>query len=80
MTELASDYLNEIRRQLRGHKRMAESAMAQLEDKDFFTAIDPESNSVAVLVKHIAGNARSRFTDFLTTDGEKPDRFRDQEF
>ena len=80
MTELASDYLNEIRRQLRGHKRMAESAMAQLEDKDFFTVIDPESNSVAVLVKHIAGNARSRFTDFLTTDGEKPDRFRDQEF
>jgi len=80
MTELASQYLDEICRQLRGHKRMAETAMAQLEDKDFFTAIDPESNSVAVLVKHIAGNARSRFTDFLTTDGEKPDRFRDQEF
>lgn len=54
--------------------------MAQLEDKDFFVAIDPEANSVAVLVKHIAGNARSRFTDFLTTDGEKADRFRDQEF
>jgi hypothetical protein len=80
MTEIASHYLDEIRRQLRGHKRMAESAMAQLEDKDFFTAIDPEANSVAVLVKHIAGNARSRFTDFLTTDGEKPNRFRDQEF
>src|SRR5213594_1844321 len=80
MTELASDYLNEIRRQLRGHKRMAESAMAQLEDKEFFTAIDPESNSVAILVKHLAGNMRSRFTDFLTSDGEKPDRFRDQEF
>jgi hypothetical protein len=80
MTELASQYLDEIRRQLRGHKRMAETAIAQLEDKDFFTAIDPESNSVAVLAKHIAGNARSRFTDFLTTDGEKPDRFRDQEF
>ena len=45
MTELASDYLNEIRRQLRGHKRMAESAMAQLEDTEFFTAIDPESMS-----------------------------------
>jgi Protein of unknown function (DUF1572) len=59
---------------------MAESAMAQLEDKDFFVAIDPEANSVAVLVKHIAGNARSRFTEFLTTDGEKPDRFRDREF
>ena len=80
MVDLASHYLDEIRRQMRGHKRMAEAAMAQLEDKDVFTAIDPESNSIAVLVKHIAGNARSRFTDFLTTDGEKPDRFRDQEF
>ena len=80
MTEIASLYLDEIRRQLRGHKRMAESAMAQLEDKDFFATIDPEANSVAVLVKHIAGNARSRFRDFLTSDGEKPDRFRDQEF
>ena len=80
MPEIASHYLDEIRRQLRGHKRMAESAMSQLEDKDFFATIDPESNSVAVLVKHIAGNARSRFTAFLTADGEKPDRFRDQEF
>jgi Protein of unknown function (DUF1572) len=80
MTDLASHFLEEIKRQLRGHKRMAESAMAQLEDKDFFTTIDPESNSIAILVNHIAGNARSRFTDFLTTDGEKPDRFRDREF
>jgi Protein of unknown function (DUF1572) len=80
MPDLASHYLDEIRRQLRGHKRMAEAAMAQLEDKDFFTLIDPEANSIAILVKHIAGNARSRFTDFLTSDGEKPDRFRDQEF
>ena len=80
MTDLAAHYLDEIRRQLRGHKRMAESAMAQLEDKDFFTTIDPESNSIAVLVNHIAGNARSRFTDFLASDGEKPDRFRDREF
>lgn len=80
MTDLAAYYLEEIRRQFRGHKRMGEAAMAQLEDKDFFTTIDPESNSVAVVVKHIAGNARSRFSDFLTTDGEKPDRFRDREF
>jgi len=80
MSDIASHYLDEIRRQLRGHKRMAESAMAQVEDKDIFTAIDPEANSIAVLVKHIAGNARSRFTDFLTSDGEKPDRFRDREF
>jgi hypothetical protein len=80
MTDLATYYLEEIKRQLRGHKRMAEAALAQLEDKDFFATIDPEANSVAVLVKHIAGNARSRFTDFLISDGEKPDRFRDQEF
>src|SRR5512143_2057421 len=80
MTDLAQHYLDEIKRQLRGHKRMAESAMAQLDEKQFFATIDHESNSVAVIAQHIAGNARSRFTDFLTTDGEKPDRFRDREF
>jgi len=80
MTDLAASYLDEIRRQLRGHKRMAENAMAQLEDKDFFAVIDPEANSIAILVKHIAGNARSRFTGFLISDGEKPDRYRDREF
>ena len=80
MTDLASHYLEEMKRQFRGHKRMGEAAMAQLEDMDFLAVLDPESNSVATLVKHIAGNARSRFTDFLTSDGEKPDRFRDQEF
>ncbi len=80
MTDLAFSYLDEIRRQLRGHKRMAEAAMAQLDDKEFFATIDSESNSVAVLAKHIAGNARSRFTDFLISDGEKPDRYRDREF
>ena len=73
MTDLATLYLEEAHRQMRGHKRLAESAMAQLKDED-------ESNSIAVLVKHMAGNMRSRFTDFLTTDGEKPDRNRDQEF
>ena len=80
MSDLASHYLEEISRQLRGHKRMAEAAIAQLEDKDFFATLDPEGNSVAVIVKHMSGNARSRFTDFLTSDGEKPDRKRDQEF
>jgi len=80
MTDLATHYLEEMKRQFRGHKRMGEAAMAQLEDKDFLVMLDPESNSVATLVRHIAGNARSRFTDFLTSDGEKPDRFRDQEF
>jgi hypothetical protein len=80
MTDIAAHYLEEIRRQLRGHKRMGETAIAQLDDADLFTLIDSESNSVAILVRHIAGNARSRFTDFLTSDGEKPDRFRDGEF
>ncbi len=80
MTDLATHYLEEMKRQFHGNKRMGEAAMAQLEDKDFFVALDADSNSVATLVKHIAGNARSRFTDFLTSDGEKPDRFRDQEF
>jgi len=80
MSDLASHYLDEIGRQLRGHKRMAESAMGQLSDAELFQQIDPEANSVAIIVKHIAGNARSRFSDFLTSDGEKPDRFRDREF
>lgn len=80
MTDLAFHYLDEIKRQLRGHKRMAESAIAQLTDEELFKQIDPEANSVAIIVKHIAGNARSRFTDFLTSDGEKPNRFRDREF
>src|SRR5215813_2855528 len=73
-------YLDEVRRAMRGHKRMAESAIAQLRDDELFRTLDAEANSVAVLMKHIAGNARSRFTDFLTSDGEKPDRFRDREF
>jgi Protein of unknown function (DUF1572) len=80
MTDLATHYLEEARRQLRGHKRMGEGAMSQLQDQDFFVTLDPEANSVAILVKHLAGNMRSRFTDFLTSDGEKPDRFRDREF
>jgi hypothetical protein len=79
-TDLATHYLDEARRQLRGNKRLAEAAIAQLTDAELFFTLDPESNSIAILVKHLAGNMRSRFTDFLTTDGEKPDRFRDQEF
>ena len=80
MTDLATHYLEEARRQLRGHKRMGEGAMSQLQDQDFFVTLDAEANSVAILVKHLAGNMRSRFTDFLTSDGEKPGRFRDREF
>jgi hypothetical protein len=80
MSDAASHYLEEARRQLRGHKRLGEGAMNQLRDEDFFVTLDPEANSVAIIVKHLAGNMRSRFTDFLTSDGEKPDRFRDREF
>src|ERR1022692_332986 len=80
MTDLATHYLDEARRQMRGNKRLAEAAIAQLKDEELFVIIDAEANSIAILVKHLAGNMRSRFTDFLTTDGEKPDRFRDQEF
>ncbi len=80
MDSIAAHYLDEIRRQLRGYKRLSEGALAQLKDEDFFVALDPESNSIAILIKHISGNMRSRFTDFLTTDGEKPDRHRDGEF
>jgi hypothetical protein len=79
-TDIASHYLDEAHRQMRGHKRLAEGAMAQLKDHELFLTLDPESNSIAVMVKHMAGNMRSRFTNFLTTDGEKPDRNRDQEF
>jgi hypothetical protein len=80
MMEIATHYLEEVRRQFRGHKRLAEGAMAQVKDDELFVALDSEANSIAIIVKHLAGNMRSRFTDFLTTDGEKPDRNRDQEF
>ncbi|MGE5279048.1 MAG: DUF1572 family protein [Acidobacteriota bacterium] len=72
--------LQEVRREFRSLKRLAEKSLAQVSDDDFFAALDPGSNSAAVLVKHLAGNLRSRWTDFLTSDGEKPDRRRDSEF
>ncbi len=78
--DCTAHYLEEARRQMRGQKRMGEAAMAQLGDDEFSLTLDPESNSVAILVKHLAGNMRSRFTDLLISDGEKPDRFRDREF
>lgn len=77
---VAATYLDEARRCFRGYKRLTEGAIAQLQDSELSYTPDPETNSVALLVKHMAGNMRSRFTDFLTTDGEKPDRHRDQEF
>ena len=78
--KIGAAYLDEAFRSLRGHKRLAEDAFAQIDDEQFFRIIDPEANSVAILVKHMAGNMRSRFTDLLTSDGEKPWRNRDQEF
>ena len=78
--DIAAHYLEEAFRQMRGCKHLAEGAIAQLSDEELFRVIDPESNSVAIIMRHMAGNMRSRFTDFLTTDGEKPTRHRDQEF
>ncbi|HLC21349.1 MAG TPA: DUF1572 family protein, partial [Candidatus Methylomirabilis sp.] len=77
---LPEHYLEETIRQLRKLKDLADKAMAQIRDEDFFATLDAESNSIAVIVKHMAGNMRSRWTDFLTSDGEKPDRKRDLEF
>ena len=80
-TDLASTLLHDIRRAYRMYKTLGDSAIAQVPaDGDLHAAIDPDSNSIAIIVKHLAGNLRSRFRDFLTTDGEKPDRRRDDEF
>ncbi len=73
-------YLRDIITTYRTYKSMGEKSLAQVADADLHRLIDPEANSVAIIVKHMAGNLRSRFTDFLTADGEKPDRNRDGEF
>lgn len=78
--QLGQHYLEDALRTFREYKKLGERAFAQLSDEDFFRTIDDESNSIAVIIKHIAGNMLSRWTDFLTTDGEKPDRNRDMEF
>jgi len=78
--EFTTSYLKDSNEVLRYYKRLAERAMAQIPDEGLFAAVDSQSNSVAIIVKHLAGNMRSRFTDFLTSDGEKPDRKRDSEF
>ena len=78
--DVAADFLQSARARLASLKTLGEQALARLDDADMAKSLDPESNSVAVLVQHIAGNMRSRWTDFLTTDGEKPDRRRDTEF
>lgn len=78
--QFTTSYLEDSLALLVHSKRMAERAMAQVADEHLFATLDPESNSIAIIVKHMTGNMRSRWTDFLTSDGEKPDRDRDSEF
>jgi hypothetical protein len=78
--DFAAHYLDDARAQFRGLKKLGDGALAQLSDEELFVALDPESNSVAIIIKHLHGNMRSRWTDFLNSDGEKPDRDRDREF
>ena len=80
MNELLGNYHNDAIASFRNYKKLAERAIEQVSDEEFFATIDAESNSIAVIVKHVAGNLHSRWRDFLTTDGEKPDRNRDNEF
>lgn len=80
MTDIPTTFLELATLTFQKQKSLGERAMAQLSDAQLFDAIDPEANSVAVIVRHLHGNMRSRWTDFLTTDGEKPDRQRDGEF
>src|SRR6266702_5730061 len=77
---IGQHYLDDALRRFRDYKKLAEGAFVQISDEDFFRTIDEESNSIAVNMKHMAGNMISRWTDFLTTDGEKPERNRDIEF
>ena len=77
---IAQNYLDDSRKAMRAYKKLAEKALDQIKDDEYFVTIDEESNSVAVVMKHMAGNMFSRWTDFLTTDGEKPNRNRDYEF
>ena len=78
--DIVKDYLSDSITSFRAYKKMADKAIAQVNDDELFVTIDAESNSIAIVMKHMAGNMLSRWTDFLTTDGEKPDRNRDSEF
>jgi hypothetical protein len=73
-------YLTDIQRTFRNYRTLAERAITQIPDERLFVAIDDDANSIAIIMQHVAGNLRSRFLDFLTADGEKPDRNRDAEF
>ena len=78
--QFTTSYLEDSLTLFRQYKTLSERAMAQVTDEQLVTVLDAEMNSIAQVVKHMAGNMRSRWTDFLTTDGEKPDRNRDSEF
>jgi len=78
--EFTTSYIQDALAVFRYYKQLAERAMEQITDEQIFAALDPEANSIAIVVKHLAGNMRSRWTDFLTADGEKPNRNRDSEF
>lgn len=78
--KFTTSYLQDSIEVLRYYKKLAERAMLQVSDEHLFATLDADSNSIAIIVKHITGNMRSRWTDFLTTDGEKPNRNRDSEF
>jgi quercetin dioxygenase-like cupin family protein len=80
MPDVSYEYLSDMRVHFAKLRTMADRAMAQVGDDDFARMLDAENNSIAIIVKHITGNLRSRCTDFLTSDGEKPDRDRDGEF
>lgn len=78
--EIIENFLAESTGGFRNYKKLAEQALEQISDEEFFRQIDAESNNLAAICKHIGGNLRSRWTDFLTSDGEKADRNRDAEF
>jgi hypothetical protein len=78
--QFTTSYLAESLAVFRQHKLLGERALEQVNDEQLTRSLDPESNSIAIIVKHMAGNMRSRWTDFLNTDGEKPERHRDSEF
>jgi hypothetical protein len=75
-----TSYSEDARAIFRQYKKLADASIAQVSDADLYCTLDPESNSIAIVMKHMAGNMISRWTDFLTTDGEKPTRNRDSEF
>ncbi len=78
--QFLTSYIQDSTELFRYYKKLAERAIAQCPDEGLFATLDEESNSIAIIVKHLVGNMRSRWTDFLTSDGEKPDRHRDTEF